>query len=670
MKHVVPTFAVRTGRPTQANESARGRGAGWRVRLLTPRAVWIVPGLCVALRGPIAYATPAPSGSASATQAPTIEAASPSTSIPATPRGSPPTAGADARSVYERQALHDATSALDLELEPAPEAKRVEGVDVVRLPVFDAHDPVPDWINYFHATSTDEIIRREVLLEVGAPFRQARCDETARNLRRLAQLSLVLCAATRGRNPDQVRVLIITKDVWSLRMSWEILTTRAGVEYLRLEPSETNLAGRHQVLRARYVLQPASHGFGAGYIVQRIADTRVAASADATAYVNRTSGGFEGSSGTVQAQQPLYATFARSAWHVQAAWYDSEQRVYEGLHVKLDPKGIPIQYHRRHFLESASYTLSYGTEIKHDITFGAEMSLRNFTVENRTGASEPDFDAFVAKRVPVSERRVGPFVQYRNYANRFARTWDHETLGLEENYRLGTDFTVRLYPVTTALGSTHDFLGNYAALFYSLQLGDGLLRAGVESTIEPATDRVLNAAFRARFRVASPRLPLGRLVFDAELLDRYRNRLNRLSYMGGDSRLRGYPTSAFSGESMYAANLEFRTRPVQLFSIQVGAVAFYDVGNAVDSFSTLSPRSSLGAGVRMLFPQFDKIVLRLDAAFPLQRDPWPSHQQGRFPIADFVLALDQAFELGGASSTVGAPPNSRALGPTTGWLGQ
>ena len=42
--------------------------------------------------------------------------------------------------------------------------------------------------------------------------------------------------------------------------------------------------------------------------------------------------------------------------------------------------------------------------------------------------------------LPVSDNRVGPIIEWHGYASDFLRVFDLETLGLQEDYRLGHDF--------------------------------------------------------------------------------------------------------------------------------------------------------------------------------------------------------------------------------------
>src|SRR5262245_56366661 len=124
-----------------------------------------------------------------------------------------------ALSDYEATTLKEAAArvgASDVVAEAA-DGKLIERVDIVILDVFDEHDPIPDFVNVFHATTREFVIRQELLFDAGQPYSSGRADESARNLRTIRQLSLVLVVPVQGSAPDRVRVLVITKDVWSLR---------------------------------------------------------------------------------------------------------------------------------------------------------------------------------------------------------------------------------------------------------------------------------------------------------------------------------------------------------------------------------------------------------------------------------------------------------------------
>jgi hypothetical protein len=93
--------------------------------------------------------------------------------------------------------------------------------------------------------------------------------------------------------------------------------------------------------------------------------------------------------------------------------------------------------------------------------------------------------------------------------------------------------------------------------------------------------------------------------------------------------LRGYTIGDQRGQTAALANLEVRSRPVSVASFRLGGLVFCDVGDAADSATgsgtvarvwrslrALDPLADVGVGMRLLIPQLNSYVLRLDWAFP------------------------------------------------------
>jgi hypothetical protein len=273
-------------------------------------------------------------------------------------------------------------------------------------------------------------------------------------------------------------------------------------------------------------------------------------------------------------------------------------------------------------------------------------------------------DEYLGSRVPRSDTRVAPFAQVRVYESRFVRVHDLDTLALQEDYRVGYDAWVRAYPVTHTLGSSRDFLGVNAFAQYILPIRDGFARVSGETLLELADHDVPGATFALSSAFISPQSPIGRFVVDGLMTARPENYTNRRSTLGGEGRLRGLPSAALIGQNVVVGNVEFRARPLEILSCQVGGALFYDVGDAFDG-PVAAPKSSAGFGVRTLFPQLDRKVFRIDIAFPIVRD----YLTGGGPVG-FYVAFEQAFP-----ATVIGPPGAGAAqglisGTGTGALGQ
>lgn len=255
-------------------------------------------------------------------------------------------------------------------------------------------------------------------------------------------------------------------------------------------------------------------------------------------------------------------------------------------------------------------------------------------------------------------------MQANLYESRFLRVHDLDTLALQEDYRVGYDFWLRTYPVTRGLGSSRDFLGVDTFAQYVLPLYDGFARTSGEALLELADGEIPTAAFAANAAFVSPRFALGRLVVDGLVIARPENYPNRRSTLGGESRLRGFPSAALIGQNLASYNVELRTRPVDILSCQIGSALFFDVGDAFDGPDP-ALKSSVGFGFRGLFPQLDRKVFRLDIAFPISRRTADTGPVG------FYVAFEQAFPAP-IAGVPGAGPSQAFLNthPGAGALGQ
>jgi hypothetical protein len=576
----------------------------------------------------------------------------------------------DAYSPYERQSIEEAVQKLGRPLEPHPEGKTLEAIDIITLDVFEKRDPLPMILmpagNFFHATTRRYVIEREVLPAVGQPWNQALVDETARNLRGLPQLSLVLCVALQGSAPGKVRLLVITKDVWSLRLNSAYTFENGTLQYLLLQPSEENLVGSHQQILGTFQLDPATIQVGGEYIIPRLVGSRIRATASANAVLNRWTGHAEGSNGSFSYGQPLYSTLAEWAWGGSMSWDNGiSRRFVGGQYTDFNPKsgtcepiagGTPrddpknCRYESDSQAGGFSVTRSWGSLLKHDLTLGINASRRVYRSFDLSTFSHADRLAFVGYVMPVSDTQIGPYVEYHDYSARFVDVLDFETLALTENFRRGHEIFIHVEPVTTALRSSRDFVNVLASGAYTVPLGDGLVRGVATANVEISTTphppanqgRYPDASLEGAFRVVTPRFGLGRLVFDAHVLDRLSDYLNARSTLGGDSRLRGYPSGAFVGKDYVAANLEYRSRAFEIFSVDFAAAAFFDTGDAADDFSKIRLKHSVGFGTRIEFPQLERVVMRIDWGFPLTlgpglpTSPWPG---------DVVVTFGQAFSV-------------------------
>lgn len=583
-----------------------------------------------------------------------------------------PTSEATEYSPYERETIDAALADLKRRIDPAPDGKKIGAITTVRLEVLEPRDPGPEllqsvpilspvghhldksMLNWLHVLSKERVIRREVLLVEGEPYDQVLIDETARNMRSRMpmQVSLVVIVPLEATEPDTVDVLIITKDIWSLRLSFDIAATPGGIEDFILVPQETNFLGMHHTVQTRFQMRPETLTFGAGYKIPRFGTSWIGASASASIFVNRRSLSPEGSGVSIGAGQGLYSSRAKWAWDVEGGYSVGVSRRYSNARVFLfdsretpERDAIPWEYESRSVTASAGVTRSFGWGLKNNFSLTMNAVIADYATFDLARFNPAAAADFRSRALPTSESRVYPALSWRTYRTDYLRTLDINTLALQEDYRLGHDVSVTVYPVLRALGSSRDLMGASGKAGYAVAMGDGLAGASVSTFAENHDGAISDASFGASFGAVTPRMfGLGRIAMNVSFQNRYRNYLNAKTYVGGGDRLRGYPTALFVGKDTIFYNLEYRSRSVEILKAQLGGVVFYDAADAAQGVDELRAKQAVGFGLRALFPQVNRLVLRLDVAFPLNRGPFP--ETGMAGLVDpfgFFFAFDQAF---------------------------
>ena len=211
-------------------------------------------------------------------------------------------------------------------------------------------------------------------------------------------------------------------------------------------------------------------------------------------------------------------------------------------------------------------------------------------------------------------------MRYRLFTPEFVIYRNLNGYDLAEDVRLGPDLSLGGSAALKAIGSENNFYRASAGAAWTLGLlGDGFVRAagGVSTRLD--SDEFIDNVISSTLKVATPHIAGGaRVVAQANLGVRLRERGNGRFTIGGNSGLRGYVISEFSGQKRLITNFEVRSVPLRLLFARVVAVAFWDMAHAADTLGELKMKHGVGAGIRYLVPQLQPIVFRFDWAIPLQ----------------------------------------------------
>lgn len=554
---------------------------------------------------------------------------------------------------YEQETISRALRRVGGRVDPAPEGKLIEGIQVVTFDVIEDRDPAPQFLNWFHVTTREYIVRREILLGEQQRFLQRLSDETERNLRGLFLFSVVIALPLEGSAPDRVRYLVITKDIWSLRAGWDGRFANGAVDFLSVRPTETNLFGTSRQLFATLAFTSRNYTVGVGFVEPRVAGTRLRIAGSLQTVVNCQTGEIDGYSGEFSYSRPLFSTRAPWSYRTSVAAGKSVSRLFASRGAAicsatdfetiapLDSDRertaiVPNEYTYDTQSFTQEFTRSFGLVYKTNLSFGIEAQrtgrraadLSNVRLGPSTtgGPTLTDEELYRARqwytrRIRPTSVQLSPFFQVQSFTTNFHRDINAESLGLQEDFRLGHIATLRIYPALESAGSSRDLLGVNAGASYATAVGTGYLKVGGSNNVELSDARSMNASLSLSGRFTSPQLPYGRFVFDAYYSRIYHNFYNVSYSLDNATRLRGYTANPaldeLFGTGVIAHNLEFRTRPLQIFSTLLGAVVFHDVGDAFYELDEIELKHSMGFGIRFLAPQLDRDVFRVDVGFPL-----------------------------------------------------
>lgn len=524
---------------------------------------------------------------------------------------------------YEQQALAQALAARALELDPAPQGKTIAAIVVYNLDVFGPEDGWLRFVNVFHRTTREHIIEREVLLRPGDLWNDEIAQESRRRLTAGEFSSLVVIVPVKAADPERINLLVVTRDIWSLRLNSNFEFQDGVLSFLRLQPAENNLLGWRKALSLVFDMNLGRYAAGPSYYDSNIAGTRWVLSASAFVLVGRDSGEAEGSSSALGLQYPLWS-FARK-WGASASFGHSRSvaRRFLGPDLRLfdDPatmavETIPWRYSTRSLNADAGVTRQFGSRVINRISLGYDFSLvRNKSFDADFVAAPAARPAFEAVVLPRSERTSALTAGYAVFAPNFVVLRNVETFDFPEDTQVGPSLGVGADWANPAFGSENAFVRVGGTLSWrAAPGGDSLLFASVGGETRRQDGAWIDNSYGTTLSGATPRFAFLRLVGRVRFQRIVRNGRVPALYLGGDSGLRGYAIDAFQGQALALGALELRTHGLKVFSLRAGAVLFWDVGHVAPTFDDLSLQQDVGLGLRVLVPQFQRTVIRLDWA--------------------------------------------------------
>lgn len=557
---------------------------------------------------------------------------------------------------YERQALATALAQEGLVVDQAPAGKTIGQVHVVNLDVFSERDGFLQWFNLFHITTREFVIAREVLLAPGDPWDTEIAEETRRKIDDSLYTTLVVVAPVTNHSPDKVDLLVVTRDIWSLRLNTNYTYQENTLTDLSFALSENNILGFRKTVAFSFVMDLGDIFLGPTYIDKNVAGTRLRASSQAGVLVGRESGELEGHRSSTSVVYPLWSLRSKWGGEVNAGHFVGKIRFFSGTELDTydnpDTPGIdeavPRVYDRTTFAMNESIVRRWKRgDVIQQLRLG-----HSFTEQNNVVGDDFMFDAmtqaaFERDILPRSERVSAVFARYALFLNRFKVFRNIDSFELPEDVRLGPGVELELSSAFEVLGSDDNFQQGGVSVSYAAALSDDS-RMRVVGSVSGRLDEnpdsgklelIDNLASAAAYWAGPMLFGWVRPVSEVTIAARINETNNGFLALGGANGLRGYVINEFTGQLRVRGNFELRTAPVKIWFTRFGAAAFYDAGHAADSFDELSLKHDVGVGIRTLTPQLQPFVFRFDYAVPLA----DGNRTGAGFPGKFTATIRQAF---------------------------
>lgn len=530
---------------------------------------------------------------------------------------------------YEWQRTERLLRSLELEQASLPEGKRIAFVRVVREDVFVADEVWPTWFNWFHVTTREKVVRRELLFSEGESFRDARIEESMRNLRGMGIFALVRIVPVATDDPNAVGVLVHTRDLWSLRAETAFTVTTFADKFL-LRAAERNLFGYNKTLDVDITIQPQSHALTQGYYARRVLGSDISFTERAGIITNRNSDAPEGSLWLLKLGKLFYNLRQRFAYVANFTYQDYVARQTDGRQVRRiespnvgpelqDPK---LVWRTRDLFANLVGSYRVGDITKNTFTIGWDARRLRARATEETDLA-PELESYFRRNIlPRSRTEIGPTIGYDLWTARYVTFENLSTFGQSENVRVGPSLGLSSRLPLRALGSSSDSWVVVAAAGYTYGNFDTLVDLKVEGRARYEGGELVDQRLDLMLRGATPIMFRAfRLVARSALEARRRDRANTFVSLGAGNGLRGYVSRRIgaSGGSRFLTNVELRTLPIEWQAVHVGAVLFYDVGSVYRKVSEVRMHHAIGIGLRVLLPQFNRYPFSFDAADALDR---------------------------------------------------
>lgn len=487
-----------------------------------------------------------------------------------------------------------------------PENGVVRTINFRRHDVFDetteaADNALFNAANVLHARTTEATVANDLLFKPGDPYDAGLLRESARLLRaqRYFYDARVLPVRICG---NQVDVLVITRDVWSLQPSISF-SREGGKNRSSLAIRETNLFGWGKRLSVEQESGYERDSIQGIYEDPAVLGSRFRLRLES----NDTTDGRENIAN-------LYRPF-----------FSLETRWSAGLRYE---SGALVEHLYQHGEETSQFVHD---RFRAEIGFGASSGLKDGKITRwllgatvETSEFTPNMLTNAAEPIPGNRHYAYPWIEWRYEAPDYEIRRNFNSIAVTEDVNFGTSAFARLGWSDTGFGAASDSLvirlgGNWRLLrgrHHLLTLN--LHASGYRNTFDDRWENTQGSVNVEYYNFVSEyRTQYGRLYYHAGI----NMPVDQQVYSDGMTGLRGYPLHFLRGERRSLLQLEQRifTNWHVFRLLRVGFASFVDAGQSWDERGNSRFLADAGIGLRVASSRaYTDSVVHIDLAFPLR----------------------------------------------------
>ena len=494
-------------------------------------------------------------------------------------------------------------------------AQRVRAVVLRREAVFDSVE-ARNWAyriaNTLHVETRENVIRRELLIDIGDPYDSALVAESERNLRALGIFRDV--RIERADTDSGIVMIVRTADAWTTTFGVGVATS-GSQSVIDLSLQDGNLLGTRTVALLAYRNDTDRSSITAGFDTPRAIADRIGVGGS---IVERS----DGRSMTGSLRLPFLSLSSLRGGSITAA-------VSEGRILQFRGSTVVDSIWRESALLRADAAYAVVANPRGYVRIGLLAQLLRDDMVPLI-----DRDAIPLTRTATA----GPYVTIR--APRYIRAYNVERIGRVEDVDIGSFVTLAFLAAPAAWGYDRNGVGASLGVGTGFRIPGGFVRLGVRGSMLQTQDGTDTATVEGAGTYVSQRGERHLVVLHGSG-GRQHNPIPGREYdLGLGSGLRAFPAHAFTGDRYFILTSEYRylVWPRLFGLVGVGAAAFAGHAGAWDGSSEKRAGTEIGAGLRLASIREVGGIWRLDLSRRLA---------GAGFAGGWVASLGRGFVFGG-----------------------